>query len=66
MIWVMWEGDKLKALIPPELIYNVSDPRMPSFPKPRGVVSDDVIDAKVKNITAYLARYEGSTYFEIT
>ena len=65
LIWTTWEGEKIKALIPEELIYNVSDPRMPSFPKPRGLVSDDVVDARVQNIVAYLARYEGFKLFGI-
>ncbi len=57
MIWLKWEGNKLKTLIPQDLIYNVSDPRMPSFPRPRGVVSDDVIDRHVKDMVEYLARF---------
>ena len=56
MIWVSLEGKKIKSLIPQELVYNVSDPRMPSFPKPRGMLSDDVIKKHVDNMVVYLAR----------
>ena len=50
------EGNKIKSLIPDELVYNVSDPRMPSFPKPRGVLSKTSIDKHVKDMVAYLSR----------
>ena len=39
------EGNKIKSLIPEELVYNVSDPRMPSS-----------IDKHVKDMVAYLSR----------
>jgi hypothetical protein len=38
------------------LVYNVSDPRMPAFPKPRGVLSEAAIERHVKDMVAYLSR----------
>ena len=56
LLWVSLEGKKIKSMIPQELVYNVSDPRMPSFPKPRGVLSEEVIKKHVDNMVAYLSR----------
>ena len=58
-LWNVWEGGKVRNLIAPDLVYSVSDARMPLFPKPRGVVSDSQIEKHVNDIRNYLVRFYG-------
>ena len=58
-IWDAWEGGKVKKLISPDLLYEVSDARMPYFPKPRGVLNDDQIESHVEKIREYLVMFYG-------
>ena len=40
-LWMWGEKGMIKDLIPGDLLYSATDPRMPYFPKPRGVLKDD-------------------------
>ena len=58
-LWNVWEGGKIKDLIADELVYSVSDVRMPNFPKPRGVLNDDKIESHVTRLRDYLIKFFG-------
>ena len=59
MLWDTWEGEKVKQLIPEDLVYSVSDARMPLFAKPRGVVNEATIETHVNKIRDYLVMFYG-------
>lgn len=52
-LWLTWEDSKLKSAVPPELLYNVTDPKMPSFPTPRGLVAEKAIDDHIEKICRF-------------
>ena len=58
-IWMIGEKGMIKDLIPNDLVYEATDPRMPYFPKPRGVLKDDTIESHVNKIRDYLLTFYG-------
>jgi hypothetical protein len=58
-IWIHWEGQRMERLVPVELSFAMTDPRLPLFPKPPGVLSEDVLKEKVEHIRDHFIRYCG-------
>ena len=54
LLWKEWEAGQIAKLIPEDLFYNVTDPRMPKFPKPPGAIDQDIIRQGVRTIREYL------------
>ncbi len=52
----------MSRLVPLDLMFKMEDTRMPLFPKPIGVVAEDLVDDKVGHIRDHFMRYSGRTY----
>lgn len=59
MLWLGWEGGRVKRVVPNELVYNVTDARMPAFPMPRGVVKEEVIRDRVNAMHHFMSHQIG-------
>jgi len=53
-LWGIWEEGQVSHMIPEDLLFHVSDKRMPLFPRPPGVLKEDVINACVRRIRDHL------------
>ncbi len=58
-LWGTWEGKKMKAVIPDELCDKPTDPKLRLRPKGRGLLSDEAIEGKVRDMRDHFARYRG-------
>ena len=58
-LWVNWEGRKMKTVVPDELCEKPTDPKLPMFPKGRGLLPDEVLESKVHDMRDHFARYRG-------
>ncbi len=63
MLWHNWEGGRLKRVLPKDLFYEVSDKRMPAFPKPIGILKEDVLRSNVATIQAFIERHIGKVRY---
>ena len=49
----------MKNLIPARMVYTATDARMPTFPKPMGIVSEDEVNKSMLGIAGYFRKYSG-------
>lgn len=60
MLWTYLESDTMRKTIPAELMYKVSDPRMPWFPKPLELISrQDLVEELAAKVSSTCRRRFG-------
>jgi len=63
-LWKKLEGGKIRELVPENLVYTVTDPRMPRFAKPRGILQRQEIQDAIDKIKKYFVSRHDYIYRE--
>ncbi len=58
-LWISWEGRKMRSVVPDELCEKPTDPKLPLFPRGRGLLPEEVLQSKVRDMRDHFARHRG-------
>ena len=63
VLWHHWEAKRMDKVMPSKIFFTVSDKRMPSFPKPAGVLDEDELKASLEQINEFISHHIGKTRY---
>ena len=63
-MWHHWEAKRMDKVMPSKIFFTVSDKRMPSFPKPAGVLDEDELKASLEQINEFISHHIGKPRYE--
>ena len=58
-IWLQCEGKKVEGLIPAAMVYEATDPKMPAFPMPMGLLKAEQQQESIEAIADYFKQNSG-------